>query len=82
MRKPSFPTLLLKPSSTLTSLVTRLVDPDEGRLVLDGTDLRDLAHGELARHVALVPQSAWRSAKRRRWPGGSDPRRIASRMVA
>lgn len=45
--------------STLTSLVTRLVDPDEGRLTLDGTDLRDLAHGELAEHVALVPQSAF-----------------------
>lgn len=45
--------------STLTSLVTRLVDPDEGRLTLDGTDLRELAHGELAEHVALVPQSAF-----------------------
>ncbi|GAB3997417.1 ABC transporter ATP-binding protein [Nocardioides marmoraquaticus] len=45
--------------STLTSLVTRLVDPDEGRLTLDGTDLRELAQGELAEHVALVPQSAF-----------------------
>nr|WP_091733567.1 ABC transporter ATP-binding protein [Nocardioides scoriae] len=45
--------------STLTSLVTRLVDPVGGRLRLDGHDLRDLAPGELARHVALVPQSAF-----------------------
>ena len=45
--------------STLTSLVTRLVDPAAGTVRLDGTDLRDLAPGELAEHVALVPQSAF-----------------------
>ncbi len=45
--------------STLTTLMARLVDPDEGRLVLDGTDLRDFARGELAEAVALVPQSAF-----------------------
>ncbi len=45
--------------STLTSLVTRLVDPHAGVVRLDGTDVRDLAPGELARHVALVPQSAF-----------------------
>jgi ABC-type multidrug transport system fused ATPase/permease subunit len=45
--------------STLTTLLTRLVDPDGGRVLLDGTDLRDLARGELARHVALVPQTAF-----------------------
>ncbi len=45
--------------STLTSLVVRLVDPDEGRICLDGVDLRDLAHGVLAEHVALVPQQAF-----------------------
>ena len=42
-----------------TSLVTRLVDPARGAVRLDGVDLRDLAPGELARHVALVPQSAF-----------------------
>lgn len=45
--------------STLTTLLTRLVDPDDGRVLLDGVDLRDLARGELARHVALVPQTAF-----------------------
>lgn len=45
--------------STLTTLLTRLVDPDDGRVLLDGTDLRDLAPGEIARHVALVPQTAF-----------------------
>jgi ABC-type multidrug transport system fused ATPase/permease subunit len=45
--------------STLTSLVTRLMDPVSGAVRVDGHDLRDLAHGELAGHVALVPQSAF-----------------------
>lgn len=45
--------------STLTSLVTRLVDPDAGRLTLDGVDLRDLAPGELAKAIAVVPQTAF-----------------------
>ncbi|GAA4108123.1 ABC transporter ATP-binding protein [Nocardioides fonticola] len=43
--------------STLTSLVTRLVDPDDGRITLDGVNLRDLAPGELAASVAVVPQT-------------------------
>ena len=45
--------------STLTTLLTRLVDPQGGHVRLDGTDLRDLERGELARHVALVPQTAF-----------------------
>jgi ATP-binding cassette subfamily B protein len=45
--------------STLTSLVTRLVDPQSGVIRLDGQDLRDLAPGELAAHVSLVPQTAF-----------------------
>ncbi|HEX5090365.1 MAG TPA: ABC transporter ATP-binding protein [Nocardioides sp.] len=45
--------------STLTSLVTRLVDPDRGRITIDGVDLRDLAPGELARISAVVAQTAF-----------------------
>jgi ATP-binding cassette subfamily B protein len=45
--------------STLTHLLTRLVDPDGGRILLDGTDLRDLARGQLAETVAVVPQTAF-----------------------
>ena len=45
--------------STLTTLLTRLVDPDAGTVTIDGTDLRDLAPGELARAVAVVPQTAF-----------------------
>ena len=45
--------------STLTSLLTRLVDPDGGAVKVDGTDLRDLSHGELARSVSVVGQTAF-----------------------
>jgi len=42
--------------STLTSLLVRLVDPDEGAILLDGHDLRGLQAGALAESMALVPQ--------------------------
>ncbi|MDQ1104411.1 ABC transporter ATP-binding protein [Nocardioides zeae] len=45
--------------STLTSLLTRLVDPQAGALRVDGTDLRDLAYGALADAVAVVQQTAF-----------------------
>lgn len=42
--------------STLAGLLVRLVDPASGAIVIDGADLRDLEHGEVARAVALVFQ--------------------------
>ena len=45
--------------STLTTLLTRMVDPLEGSVLVDGTDLRDLAPGELASVVSIVPQTAF-----------------------
>jgi ABC-type multidrug transport system fused ATPase/permease subunit len=42
--------------STLTSLLVRLVDPDQGTVCLDGVDLSSLRAGEVARATALVPQ--------------------------
>ncbi|MEI8411110.1 MULTISPECIES: ABC transporter ATP-binding protein [unclassified Kribbella] len=45
--------------STLTTLLTRLVDPEEGAVKIDGIDLRELARDELAGSVALVAQSAF-----------------------
>jgi len=38
--------------STMTNLLTRLVDPDGGRILLDGADLRTLRRGALADAVA------------------------------
>jgi ABC-type multidrug transport system fused ATPase/permease subunit len=45
--------------STLATLLFRLIDPDRGRILLDGTDLRDLPAGALAEHAALVPQATF-----------------------
>jgi ATP-binding cassette subfamily B protein len=45
--------------STLVGLVPRLMDPTEGRVLLDGTDLRDLSPAELRRHIGFVPQETF-----------------------
>jgi ATP-binding cassette subfamily B protein len=45
--------------STLTNLVARLIDPDDGAVRIDGTDLRELARGELAQSLSVVPQTAF-----------------------
>ncbi|WP_396041854.1 ABC transporter ATP-binding protein [Aeromicrobium sp. UC242_57] len=45
--------------STLTSLLTRLVDPRDGAILVDGTDIRELSHDELARAIAVVPQGTF-----------------------
>ena len=45
--------------STMTTLLTRLIDPEEGAVKLDGVDLRDLARDQLAGSVALVAQTAF-----------------------
>ncbi|MET0822644.1 MAG: ABC transporter ATP-binding protein [Aeromicrobium sp.] len=45
--------------STLTSLLTRLVDPQGGTIAVDGTDIRDLTHDELAAAIAVVPQGTF-----------------------
>ena len=45
--------------STITSLVSRLIDPDSGTVKVDGVDVKDLTHASLAETIALVPQSAF-----------------------
>jgi ABC-type multidrug transport system fused ATPase/permease subunit len=45
--------------STLAGMIVRLVDPRDGRVLVDGVDLRALAAGEVCRAVALVPQSTF-----------------------
>lgn len=42
--------------STIAKLIARFYDPTEGRVLLDGTDLRDLSLASLRRAVAIVPQ--------------------------
>ncbi|TDC06818.1 ABC transporter ATP-binding protein [Streptomyces sp. 8K308] len=45
--------------STLAKLLARFYDPTEGRVLLDGTDLRDLSMPELRRGVVMVTQEAF-----------------------
>ena len=42
--------------STIASLATRMLDPDEGTVRLDGQDLRQLKLADVRRHVVLVEQ--------------------------
>src|SRR5690606_29864754 len=45
--------------TTMARLLTRLMDPTEGRVLLDGVDLRRLAFASLRRRVVLVPQEGF-----------------------
>jgi len=45
--------------STVAELIARSYDPDQGRVLLDGVDLRDLALGELRQAVGIVPQETF-----------------------
>src|SRR6266702_2307811 len=42
--------------TTIARLLARFYDPDEGRVLLDGADLRDLADADLRREVILITQ--------------------------
>lgn len=45
--------------STLADLLVRYLDPDSGRIVIDGHDIRDLRLDDLRREVILVDQSPY-----------------------
>ena len=45
--------------STIAKLLTRLMDPTEGAVLLDGTDLRHLRQDSLRSSVVLVPQEGF-----------------------
>jgi ATP-binding cassette subfamily B protein len=45
--------------STVAKLVTRLMDPSEGAVLLDGVDVRRIAQESLRRSVVLVPQEGF-----------------------
>ena len=42
--------------TTLAHLLLRLFDPQEGRVLVDGTDLREFATADLRRHIGMVTQ--------------------------
>jgi len=58
--RPGEVTALVGPSgagkSTLVTLIPRFYDPTEGRITLDGVDLRDLDERALRAHIGTVPQ--------------------------
>lgn len=45
--------------TTMARLVTRLVDPREGQVLLDGVDLREIRLRDLRSRVVLVPQEGF-----------------------
>ena len=45
--------------STFAKLLTRLMDPSQGAVLLDGVDVRDLRQESLRRSVVLVPQEGF-----------------------
>lgn len=45
--------------STLVKLAARFIDPSEGRVLLDGVDLRDLRQRELRSRMGIVPQEGF-----------------------
>lgn len=45
--------------TTITYLLPRLYDPTEGRVLLDGHDLREVALDSLAEHVGMVTQETY-----------------------
>jgi ABC-type multidrug transport system fused ATPase/permease subunit len=45
--------------STLAKLVARFYDPDEGRVLIDGHDLRDVTERSLRSQLGIVPQEGF-----------------------
>lgn len=45
--------------STLVNLISRMYDTQEGRILIDGVDVRDLAFYDLRRNVAMVSQETY-----------------------
>jgi ATP-binding cassette subfamily B multidrug efflux pump len=45
--------------TTLVNLIPRLLDPSEGRVLLDGQNLRHLDPAELRRQIGFVPQETY-----------------------
>ncbi|MCV5968874.1 ATP-binding cassette domain-containing protein, partial [Lactococcus petauri] len=42
--------------STVFELLLRFYDPQQGRILLDGTDIRAMHLKQMREHIALVPQ--------------------------
>ena len=71
--------------STLAKLLTRLMDPTSGEVLLDGVDVRSIANTSLRRSVVLVPQEGFLIDETLRanaqWGGGRAARREGAGRV-
>jgi ABC-type multidrug transport system fused ATPase/permease subunit len=45
--------------STIAKLLARFYDPTDGRITIDGTDLRDVTQASLRRQLGIVPQEGF-----------------------
>ena len=45
--------------TTITALVARFFDPDDGRILIDGTDIRDVTRSSLAAQLGIVFQDTF-----------------------
>ena len=45
--------------STLVSLITRLYDPQEGEIIIDGVNIKDMAFSDLRKNIAMVSQETY-----------------------
>ena len=56
---PHFDLKPIEKSAERLKLLTRLMDPSEGRVLLDGVDVRRIAEASLRSSVVLVPQEGF-----------------------
>jgi len=70
--------------TTLLAMVARLFDPDEGRVLVDGKDVREVAVRSLREQIAVVTQEVilFRGTIRSNILYGSDPRTTPAQMEA
>lgn len=45
--------------TTLVNMISRLYDPDEGEIFIDGIPVKDIAFNDLRRNVAMVSQETY-----------------------
>ncbi|MCQ2495049.1 MAG: ABC transporter ATP-binding protein/permease [Lachnospiraceae bacterium] len=45
--------------TTLVNLISRMYDPQEGKILIDGVDVKDIAFKDLRRNVAMVSQETY-----------------------
>lgn len=74
--------------TTLTQLITRMADPDEGRILLGDVDIRTMTSQDLIAQISVVYQDVWlfndtiRENILMGYPGASEAELIASAKAA